>query len=230
MRRDPAGRTFPDESEIADMVGRRAMPIETGVQLDIRLGSCGGCRKPDTPRVDAEFPGLSPAAGTPQRVARCPSARCAWAQACCLSGRSRRQTTTTNRGDHVGCRRAEPAIHRGRCEGRRQVYERGDSVRARRVRRAVLVRVFSGGLSAPCSGQCPWWCPVRAVRGARPRGRGGRGPRAADRYPVGAPSPQELGFDWSRCVVDSSHVRVLKGGATRAPHRSTGVGQDPGIT
>ncbi|MFD4141556.1 HNH endonuclease [Streptomyces sp. NPDC058572] len=38
----------------------------------------------------------------------------------------------------------EPATHRGRCEGHHQVYERRASVRARRVRRAVLVRVFSG--------------------------------------------------------------------------------------
>ncbi|GAA2540650.1 hypothetical protein GCM10010423_43500 [Streptomyces levis] len=28
-------------------------------------------------------------------------------------------------------------------------------------------------------------------------------------------------LDWSRCVVDSSHVRVLKGGSTRAGRRST---------
>jgi transposase len=32
-------------------------------------------------------------------------------------------------------------------------------------------------------------------------------------------------LDWSRCVVDSSHVRALKGGSTRAPRRSTGAGQ-----
>lgn len=31
-------------------------------------------------------------------------------------------------------------------------------------------------------------------------------------------------LDWSRCVVDSSHFRALKGGSTRAPHRSTGAG------
>jgi transposase len=37
-------------------------------------------------------------------------------------------------------------------------------------------------------------------------------------------------LNWSRCVVDSSHVRALKGGSTRAPHRSTGAGQDPSIT
>ncbi|MFF1958098.1 HNH endonuclease [Streptomyces sp. NPDC058220] len=45
----------------------------------------------------------------------------------------------------------EPATHRGRCEGHHQVYERRASVRARRVRRAVLVRVFSGAarLRAP---------------------------------------------------------------------------------
>ncbi|MFF6984604.1 IS5 family transposase [Streptomyces sp. NPDC008343] len=30
-------------------------------------------------------------------------------------------------------------------------------------------------------------------------------------------------LDWSRCVVDSSHVRASKGGATRARRRSTGV-------
>ncbi|GAP52220.1 IS5 family transposase [Streptomyces azureus] len=32
-------------------------------------------------------------------------------------------------------------------------------------------------------------------------------------------------LDWSRCVVDSWHVRVLKGGSTRAPRRSTGAGR-----
>ncbi|WP_406346525.1 IS5 family transposase [Streptomyces sp. NBC_01547] len=32
-------------------------------------------------------------------------------------------------------------------------------------------------------------------------------------------------LDWSRAVVDSSHVRVLKGGSTRAPRRSTGAGR-----
>ncbi|MFF0706501.1 IS5 family transposase [Streptomyces tendae] len=31
-------------------------------------------------------------------------------------------------------------------------------------------------------------------------------------------------LDWSRCVVDSSHVRALKGGSTRARRRSTGAG------
>jgi transposase len=30
-------------------------------------------------------------------------------------------------------------------------------------------------------------------------------------------------LDWSRAVVDSSHVRALKGGCTRAPRRSTGA-------
>jgi transposase len=32
-------------------------------------------------------------------------------------------------------------------------------------------------------------------------------------------------LDWSRAVIDSSHVRALKGGSTRAPRRSTGVGR-----
>lgn len=32
-------------------------------------------------------------------------------------------------------------------------------------------------------------------------------------------------LDWSRAVVDSSHVRALKGGSTRAPRRSTGAGR-----
>lgn len=32
-------------------------------------------------------------------------------------------------------------------------------------------------------------------------------------------------LDWSRWVVDSSHVRALKGGSTRAPRRSTGPGR-----
>ncbi|GHH03984.1 hypothetical protein Srubr_67970 [Streptomyces rubradiris] len=32
-------------------------------------------------------------------------------------------------------------------------------------------------------------------------------------------------LDWSRCAVDSSHVRALKGGAARAPRRSTEAGQ-----
>jgi transposase len=31
-------------------------------------------------------------------------------------------------------------------------------------------------------------------------------------------------LDWSRAVVDSGHVRALKGGSTRAPRRSTGAG------
>ncbi len=31
-------------------------------------------------------------------------------------------------------------------------------------------------------------------------------------------------LDWSRCVVDSSHVRALKRGATQARRRSTGAG------
>lgn len=31
-------------------------------------------------------------------------------------------------------------------------------------------------------------------------------------------------LDWSRRVVDSSHVRALKGGSTRAHRRSTGAG------
>ncbi len=30
-------------------------------------------------------------------------------------------------------------------------------------------------------------------------------------------------LDWSRCVVDSSHARALKGGSTRARRRSTGA-------
>ena len=33
-----------------------------------------------------------------------------------------------------------------------------------------------------------------------------------------------LRLDWSRCVVDSSHVRALKGGSTRARRRSTAAG------
>lgn len=32
-------------------------------------------------------------------------------------------------------------------------------------------------------------------------------------------------LDWSRAVVDSSHVRALKGGGTRAPRQSTGAGR-----
>ncbi|MFJ9871219.1 transposase [Streptomyces sp. NPDC101165] len=31
-------------------------------------------------------------------------------------------------------------------------------------------------------------------------------------------------LDWSRCVVDSSHVRARKGGAIRVRRRSTGAG------
>ncbi|MEV6419774.1 HNH endonuclease signature motif containing protein [Streptomyces sp. NPDC051662] len=38
----------------------------------------------------------------------------------------------------------EPATHRRRCKHHHQVYENRASVRARRARRAVLVRVFSG--------------------------------------------------------------------------------------
>lgn len=37
-------------------------------------------------------------------------------------------------------------------------------------------------------------------------------------------------LDWSRCVVDSSHVRALKGGFTRARRRSTEAGQAPSTT
>ncbi|MFF1377559.1 HNH endonuclease [Streptomyces sp. NPDC058308] len=37
-----------------------------------------------------------------------------------------------------------PATHRGRCENHHQAYGKRASVRARRARRAVLVRVFSG--------------------------------------------------------------------------------------
>jgi hypothetical protein len=37
-------------------------------------------------------------------------------------------------------------------------------------------------------------------------------------------------LDWSRCVVDSSHVRALKGGATRARRRSTRVRPVPSTT
>ncbi len=37
-------------------------------------------------------------------------------------------------------------------------------------------------------------------------------------------------LDWSRCVVDSSHVRALKGGSTRAHRRSTGDEPAPSIT
>ncbi len=33
--------------------------------------------------------------------------------------------------------------------------------------------------------------------------------------------------DWSRCVVDSSHVRALEGGASRTRRRSTGAGPAP---
>jgi transposase len=35
-------------------------------------------------------------------------------------------------------------------------------------------------------------------------------------------------LDWSRCVVDSSHVRALKGGSTRGRRRSTegGLGRN----
>ncbi|SDP69150.1 Putative transposase of IS4/5 family [Streptomyces sp. cf386] len=33
-----------------------------------------------------------------------------------------------------------------------------------------------------------------------------------------------LRLDWSRCVVDSSHVRAPKGGSTRARRRSTAAG------
>ncbi len=37
-------------------------------------------------------------------------------------------------------------------------------------------------------------------------------------------------LDWSRCVVDSSHVRALKGGSTRAHRRSTGDEPAPSTT
>ncbi|KUJ38385.1 transposase [Streptomyces sp. NRRL F-5122] len=37
-------------------------------------------------------------------------------------------------------------------------------------------------------------------------------------------------LDWSRCVVDSSHVRALQGGSIRAPRRSTGAGPARSIT
>ncbi len=37
-------------------------------------------------------------------------------------------------------------------------------------------------------------------------------------------------LDWSRCVVDSSHIRALTGGSTRAHRRSTGYEPAPSIT
>lgn len=37
-------------------------------------------------------------------------------------------------------------------------------------------------------------------------------------------------LDWSRCVVDSSHVRALKGGPQRARRRSTAAGPAPNTT
>lgn len=37
-------------------------------------------------------------------------------------------------------------------------------------------------------------------------------------------------LDWSRCVVDSSHVRALKGGTRRARRRSTGAARGPSTT
>lgn len=37
-------------------------------------------------------------------------------------------------------------------------------------------------------------------------------------------------LDWSRAVVDSSHVRAVKGGSRRARRRSTGDGQAPSTT
>ncbi|MFJ9589117.1 HNH endonuclease [Streptomyces acidicola] len=42
----------------------------------------------------------------------------------------------------IDCTR--PATHRGRCERHHQDYGKRASVRARRARRAVLIRVFSG--------------------------------------------------------------------------------------
>jgi transposase len=37
-------------------------------------------------------------------------------------------------------------------------------------------------------------------------------------------------LDWSRCVVDSSQVRALKGGSTRVRRQLTGAGQVPNTT
>lgn len=37
-------------------------------------------------------------------------------------------------------------------------------------------------------------------------------------------------LDWSRAVVDSSHVRALKGGSRPARHQSTGDGPAPSTT
>jgi len=37
-------------------------------------------------------------------------------------------------------------------------------------------------------------------------------------------------IDWSRAVVDSSHVRALKGGSRRAPARSIAVARAPSTT
>lgn len=37
-------------------------------------------------------------------------------------------------------------------------------------------------------------------------------------------------LDWSRCVVDASHVRALKGGSQRARRRSTAAGPAPNTT
>ena len=37
-------------------------------------------------------------------------------------------------------------------------------------------------------------------------------------------------LDWSRAVMDSSHVRAMKGGQKRARARSTVPGRDPSTT
>ena len=37
-------------------------------------------------------------------------------------------------------------------------------------------------------------------------------------------------LDWSRAVIDSSHVRAVKGGPTRGRSRSTAPGRAPGTT
>ena len=37
-------------------------------------------------------------------------------------------------------------------------------------------------------------------------------------------------IDWSRAIVDGSHVRAKKGGSSRAPRRSTAPGQEASTT
>lgn len=65
------------------------------------------------------------------------------------------------------------------------------------------------------------------ARHQRDPAEGAQGRPAVVRVQIGAAAR----LDWSRCVVDSSHVRTLKRGQHTGPHRrSTGDEPVPSIT